>query len=191
MGFLNKILLVIIIILVIFGGTFFMLHKSVKDKANRIEVAYGNLEKDNKLISLKHKELTNRQKIQIIKLTDSLKIKPKFVTEYVYIKTTDTITLIDTIYKEGKKINPGIYSFNQDTGCFHIEWVVDAINKIPKSALTNLIYDNKIEYLVYLKRREKKFWFIKYKSWFKKDATLETFSKCGESKVEVINIIKK
>lgn len=188
---MSKYLIIAIAIL----GTllFFAGKKMINDSRtiDRIEQAYKIIEDDSKVLSLKYNELNKRQEIRIGKLSDSLKIKPKFIVRYVNIKTTDTIHIIDTVYREGIYIGPGMYSFNQDTGCFHIEWVVDAINKVPRSALTNLIYDNEIEYLVYLERRKKEFWFIKYRSWFKKDAKLKSTSKCGKSKVEDINIIKK
>lgn len=191
MGLFKKIFIAVFILLIISTFGLGKLYWDSKQKAERIEASYKSLEDDNKTLTLRYSELNIRQKNQIDSLSDSLKVKPKFITRYVRIVTNDTIYITDTVYIHGEYVAEGIYSFSKDTSCFSMDWVVDINNIIPKSAITQLSYNNEIEYLLYLERRQRQWWFIKYRSWFKKDAKLKSVSKCGKSKVEDIEIIKR
>lgn len=187
---MNKYLLIVTAILAVL--LFFAGKKIINDSKtiDRIEQAYKVAEDDNKALVLKYNELNKRQKDRINKLSDSLKIKPKFITEYVYIKIRDAITITDTVFIPTTKIVDDFFTFKEDTACFSIEGVINIEDSIPSIAITKYKYDNNSEYLVYLERRKMEWWIFKYKSLRKKDVTLEVISECGTVNVENVKLIK-
>jgi hypothetical protein len=190
MGLINKILGVLAIIGLLGSGIFFRMYTNSEEKAERTESAWKDAEKANKSLTLEYNELNKRQKKRIGEISDSLDIKPKFITRYVKIPIRDTVRITDTIYVGTVKIDSNTYAFNKDTACFSIEGLVKLTSKEPQVAITKLEYDNDIEYLVYLERRQMQWWIIKYKSLTKKDAKLEVVSECGVVVVEDVKIVK-
>lgn len=183
----------ILIIIIVFLSTGLLVSytqwQKNKDRADRMETNYKDIVKDNNEQNLTYKELNKQQKQRIDRLVDSVKIKPKKALEYVYITIKDTIH--DTIEVRLTLTEPFTYEFTKDTACFHIEGLVNNKNKIPKLQFTELDYNNTVEYLVYQQRKKWKFLFIQSRFLGKKQNELQTFSKCGESTTQKINIIKK
>ena len=154
-----------------------------------MSINYKEAINDNNELNLKYTELNQIQKKRIDRLTDSLKIKPQKVKEYVYVNIYDTIH--DTIRVELKLIEPFTYKFSKDTACFSIEGLINNKNDIPEMQFTQLYYSNNVEYLIYWERKKWEFMFIKSRLFGKKENQLEVISKCGYSTVQKINIIKK
>lgn len=187
----NSIIVILFILsLMFFSG--FLMNKVIeyRDNYKRMESMYKETENANKLLSLKHDELLISTQNRIKELSDSLKIKPKKIKEYVTVVVKDS-TLKDTFEVETFIKDTNIYQFNKDTACFSINGFIDNTDSIPSLYFTGLYYDNKIEYIIYEQRKEWNFLFIRSRFLGKKETQLHTFSKCGESTVEDIKIIKK
>lgn len=189
MNLLTKISIALIILLSIATTIFFVQWQKNKDRADRMSLNYKEVVNENNELNLAYEELNVIQKERIDNVIDSLKVKVKRVKEYVYIHTTDTIH--DTIQVQLTIIEPFTYEFTKDTACFHVQGLVNNKNEVPILQFTKLDYNNTVEYLIYQQRRKWKFLFIKSRFLGKKENKLETISKCGESTVQKINLIKK
>jgi len=189
MKLLTKILIALVVFFAIGFGYSYNQWQKDKDRANRMTVNYKDAIKQNNELNLTLKELNSEQEKRVKVLTDSLKIKPKKVKEYINTVIHDTIR--DTIMIKLTLVEPFTYKFTQDTGCFHLAGLVNNKNEIPVLQFTELDYDNTIEALIYQDRQQWQFLFIKSKFLGKKYNELATFSKCGVSTVQKINIIKK
>ena len=186
---MNKYLLAAALVL---GIVVFFLVKSnlsLRNTSQRLTTNLQEVVEENKQFILKYDELNKVQKARIDELADSLKIKPKFVQEYINVVIHDTIR--DTIQVTLVQTEPFTYKFTEDTACFHIEGLINNKDQKPKLSFTNLEYDNTIEGVLYLQRKQWKIWFIKSRFLGHKEAKLETFSKCGKSTIDDIKIIKK
>jgi len=186
---LNKILFILIIVLGIGCFISYTNWQSNKERADRMTVNYKEAVKDNHELNLKYKELTDEQRNKIDKLTDSLKIKPKTVKEFVEVVIVDSIPYpVETIVT---KIDSNTFEFNRDTACFHIKGLTKITSTSPIITITELTYNNTVDYIVYTQRREWKFLFIKCRWFGKKETKLEVVPECGETTVQKINLIKK
>lgn len=186
---LNKILTALLAISFVFIGVLYKSNHINKNTAIRLEDNYNSSIKENKVLHLKMNELSNELYGRIDSLSYKLKIKPKQITRYVHIRTIDTVRIVDTVFSKAIKIDSILYAFNKDTACFHISGL---IKSSPISiAFTELEHKNNIEYLLFLERNEWEWWFIRSRLFGRKIVKLETFSDCGISTVEEIEIIKK
>ena len=100
-----------------------------KDRADRMTTNYQDVINQNSELNLTLKELNSEQKKRIEVLTDSLKIKPKKVIQYVHTVIHDTI--YDTITIKLTLIEPFTYEFTKDTGCFHLAGLVNNKKEVP------------------------------------------------------------
>ena len=185
----TQILIGLVIFFAIGFGYSYNQWQNNKDRADRMTTNYQDVINQNSELNLTLKELNSEQKKRIEVLTDSLKIKPKKVIQYINTAINDTIH--DTISVPLIIVKPFTYEFTKDTGCFHLAGLVNNKNEVPILQFTELGYDNTIEALIYEERHQWQFLFIKSKIWGKKYHELATFSKCGTSTVQQINIIKR
>lgn len=186
---MTKYLLLIILALGISLGLF--VNKSINEsnRADRMTENYQKSEDSNKIIVASLNELTKNQSNRIDELADSLNIKQKSITKYVKIKVKDSIPYpVETIIT---KVDSGVYEFSRDTACFSIVGNVSLLESEPIVSITKLTYDNIIEYLVYIERKQWQFLFIKSRLFGHKEVKLETISKCGISTTTNIELIKK
>jgi hypothetical protein len=160
-----------------------------KDRADRMTENYSKLEDNNKQLELTYKELNDRQLETITRLSDSLDIKPKTIEKIVTVTVIDSIPYPVETFVE--KIDSNTYKFKRDTGCFKIRGRVFILDSIPNVIIDKLEYNNVIDYVVYLQRKQWELWFIKSRLFGRKEAELEIITKCGESTVEEVKLIKK
>lgn len=185
----TKILIAFVVFLAIGFGYSYNQWQKDKDRADRMTVNYADAIKKDYELNLTLKELNSEQNKRIEVLTDSLKIKPKKVIQYINTAIHDTI--YDTIMINLTLVEPFTYEFTKDTGCFTLSGLVNNKNEVPILQFTKLGYDNTVEALIYEQRKEWRFLFIHSRFLGKKYHELSTFSKCGTSTVQQINIIKR
>lgn len=185
----NKFPLIATAVSILLTVSLFNVNNKNKHRADRFEDNYASSIEDNAKLTIKFNEMNDNLYSTIDSLSNELSIKPKQVTKYIKISTVDTMYMIDTIYEKVYFVDSNKYSFKKDTGCFVIEGIVNT--KAPSIAFTRLSYNNDVDYLVYLERKEWEWFIFKSKLFGRKIAQIKTFSECGDVKSTEVEIIKK
>lgn len=172
----NKLIAVLLVLSMILGGFIWFQQKSITDlnKSLRIEANnYKSATQKNRVYVLQIDELKNSKDSSDLKvkmLIDELKIKPKKVTETVYINSQtqikDTITLKDSVF---------IRDYEDKTGD---EWYsLDLKFKAPNTFNVNLKMRNELICIVSDKREtikpRKKFFISR---WFQRKQTVQVIN---------------
>jgi len=150
--------------------------------ANQIQLYSQNLSVTKQV--LRYKELAGDLRLQVEKLADSLRVKPKQITKIEY----RTITEYDTV-PVPVDVNPIQKDFwlIADTGkCFIWQGTAKLKEQDLKVTRDIFEYENKITEAFYRKRPHK-FLFIK---WGKRVNYHDINPACGEAKVETFEFIK-
>jgi hypothetical protein len=193
-------LIIVIICLLVTVGILFKSNKSNKNDYIRWKNNYEEIKKDNNVINKtfrEFKETTTETQDSLLKLLD---IKPKQVVKIVEIKTyykvTDTILIpiseTDSILEDMFSLKKYTLSFSKKTDCYGIEGFIKTNDNTSELNLTTVENNNELTYVVYWKRRRYYLLgFIPTSFLGKKVTTLKTESKCGNTEISEINIIKQ
>jgi len=189
MTVLNKIFIGFSVVLALTLGVTYSLYEKEKNKADRMQSNYIQMNNNNRKLSLKLSELDDKHKAMVDSLSEIIDEKPKEIIRYTNVYIKDTI--IDTVYVSLNKESDTTYTFLESKDCFTVGGNIYVKDSIPSLTITKLEYNNDITYIVYLERQPWTFLWIETKLFGKKEANLEVISDCGSVTVEDVELIKE